>query len=236
VILLKNLKIEAILQSPISVTRDVINFDGLISICVANEMGLQDTKYNPEIKLKLPIEFDDEMQLYKASCGFYAGKESTEKWYKRWDSENENYLELNKKIETGRGKYKNYAMPIKIISTNKITFYARAEKKETQRLLTTHIHTIGKKSSQGYGIIKEWIITEIQHDNSFIFANGNLSRQIPFEDANKLLVCGNIKLDTKQSKVCTPTFPYWDISKQVKCFVPKVKFRTEKEMIQYIEG
>ena len=221
--LLKNLKIEAILQSPISITRDIINFDGLIAICVANEMGLKDTKYNPDIKLKLPIDYDTELELYKASCGFYAGKESTEKWYKRWDSENEQYLELNKKIETGRGKYKNYAMPIRICNAKNITFYARADKNEMQRLLNAHIHTIGKKSSQGYGIVREWVITEIDRDNSFVFENGDLARQIPFEKAQILIKRGVINLDTKQSKMMTYVFPYWDISKQVQCFVPNVK-------------
>lgn len=224
-ILLKNLKIEAILQSPMSITRDIINFDNLITICVAKEMGLSDTKYNPDIKLKLPIEYDNELELYKASCGFYTGKESTEKWYKRWDSENEQYLELNKKIETGRGKYKNYAMPIRICNAEKITFFARTEKNEMQRLLDSHIYTIGKKSSQGYGIVRKWVITEIENDNSFILENGNLARQIPLEKAGILIKRGITNLDTRKSKVMTYIFPYWDISKQVQCFVPDVKIK-----------
>jgi hypothetical protein len=182
----------------------------------------------------LPIEFDNELNLYKASCGFYFGKESTEKWYKRWDDKNTAYVDTKNKIMTGRGKYKNYAMPIKICHANKITFFAKADKKEMQRLLDKHIYSLGKKNSQGYGIVRKWVITEIDRDNSFVFKNGNLSRQIPLASSSLLIKNGNINLNTKQSQNCTYIFPYWDISKRVECFVPKVKFRSEEEFITYI--
>lgn len=232
--MMRNLRIEAILKSPVSITRSLLNIDGLIALAVANEMGLQDTKYDPTIKIKIPVEICQYTGVYKASSGFYVGPESSEKWHKRFDMEYQEYVDSNKQILIGRGYFKNYSMPIKIVQTKKIIWFARGEKNELLRLLNAHIDCLGKKRAQGYGIIKEWRIQEIEEECSLVFPNGNLSRQIPYEKATKLLELHNkINLDTRNSALCTYQFPYWNTADQEQCFLPKAHFKDEKEFLLY---
>lgn len=107
-------------------------------------------------------------------------------------------------------------------------------KNEIKWLLETYIECLGKKSSQGYGMIDRWEVEEIESDNSFMFESGNISKVIPERLlTNNLHKFENIKLDLNGMKLCTFQFPYWDISKQEKCFVPKTIFNNEKEFNDY---
>ena len=80
-----------------------------------------------------------------------------------------------------RGFFKAYRNPLVYHTISEIVFYASGDKAEIERLLKENIAYLGKKSSQGYGKVKEWTVEIIDEDKS-IFNNGKLMRFVGIEE------------------------------------------------------
>jgi len=82
------------------------------------------------------------------------------KWRKRFEIDKaEKYMNITKNVYLTMGKYKNYNMPIKIQNIPKMEWIIIGDKKKIEKYLFSIIG-IGKKQSQGWGIIREWEIEE----------------------------------------------------------------------------
>jgi len=221
--LFRNFKAIAHMKTPV-VTMDNIILDSIISAAKAKEI-LQEQFYTgknicgtiEEVKSMLDNIIDVDKGVYCTSIGFGNTRESVSSWSKRWDSNNDEMVQFKnkKRVDIGRGFYKNYHMPLITKSYKTITFYVRGDMKEIKRLLETYIHYLGKKGSQGYGQIKEWEFEEIENNYSVI-KNNEIMRPIP---AKQEKIDFNIdELEIRQHAIVPP---YWRDEKEL-CIMPGV--------------
>lgn len=106
--------------------------------------------------------------------------EGTDYWNKRVDMQYADMIDFGKrrgKVIIEAGRYKNYRMPIFYRVASSIEWYAIGDRKEIELLLSTCTH-IGKKRSQGWGRVIEWVVESWPEDWS-IWRDGKLTRGIP---------------------------------------------------------
>ena len=116
---------------------------------------------------------------WSASFAIY---EATDKfiayWHKRFDKEFERFLagkKLNFYPQTGR--FRSYRMPLPGELAERVTWYCYGHPEQALELLIEGAIThIGKKRSQGYGLVNEWKIEEAEADYSEIGPDGSLMR------------------------------------------------------------
>lgn len=184
----KNLKITAKLSSPISITDNII-LDTLILLGVAKQtlkddfFLRQNTCFSvEEVKELLNPILDTKLDVFCASYGFGKSTEFTTRWCKKFHTKDDDLILFKGKgkqrVETGSGHFKNYHMPLVVKSFKEIVFFARGDKEKIKQALD-NVYFIGKKSSQGYGEVREWIIEEIEEDCSVLDKNNNPMRNIP---------------------------------------------------------
>lgn len=186
-----NLKITAKMVSGVSFV-DPLRLDCILSAAKAKEILQTDYYINGkqagdgELVIKTLsefLEYDPVSKVFKASCGFVdSDREFCTSFTKRWRGSRDEIVKFVGKgkaeIDTARGSFKSYHRNIIYRPCNTVTFYARGFGDMISDLLNNHIAYIGKKSSQGFGEIKEWIVEEIDEDYSF-FKDGQPSRPLP---------------------------------------------------------
>jgi len=206
------MKITMKMRSPV-VTTDYIFLDGLISSAVfqdrvPNYFDLPEDR-NDLIHIPLPLTWHGiKHPFYAASIGFAEDIiEDVERWRKRTE------IESKKKIAIGSGKYKIYDMPIPTQYAESWVFYANGNIEEVQRLLETHISSIGKKCSQGFGSVREIVVEASEHDWSVI-KDGVPMRPIPVDDADQF----ELDCDVMMYFAFRP--PYWHRLNLTECYMP----------------
>nr|DAK86821.1 MAG TPA: Cas system-associated RAMP superfamily protein [Caudoviricetes sp.] len=132
----------------------------------------------------LPIERKNINNTWYYDCSFALAElvAEDERFYnKRYnEKEAEDYLQSKAKtVVTRKGKYKNFRNALNIYLVNKITWYVNGNMEEIKKCLN-HVHFIGKKKSQGFGLIKSWTFEETKEELTFL-------RAIPDEDGNEML-------------------------------------------------
>jgi CRISPR type IV-associated protein Csf3 len=140
--------------------------------------------------------------------------EGSDHWNKRFDSQFADLVDFRKrrgKVIIEQGKYKAYHMPIFYHSALWIEWYCVGDKAEIEHLLSTVTH-IGKKASQGYGRVINWVIESVDEDWS-VWRNGMLMRGIPAED-----ICDTDKPFDIANYGIRPS--YWKRSNQKMLAVP----------------
>jgi CRISPR type IV-associated protein Csf3 len=217
---MENLKITLKMRTPIAFI-GMIHLDAVImsALIVKEKRRPFDSKpYDlaQAVSKKMPLELvklANGKTVYAGSVGFATGHVSIARWKKKWDEENDNlvtFREKKERIEHKRGFFKQYDMPLVILSTPEMTFYARGDAKRIEIILRYLTH-IGKKSSQGFGEIREKKIEVIEQDWS-LWRDGQPMRAIPIiKEGCLMLFCGY-------------RFPYWDRRNQDICIVPKMKY------------
>jgi hypothetical protein len=195
------------------VTSDYIFLDGLISSAVFKDKVLEywNVPENRDelIYIPLPLKrYGTNESFYAASIGFAPEMiEGVERWRKRTE------IESKKKIQVGSGQYKIYDMPMPTQYAESWVFYANGNIEEVQRLLTTHICSIGKKCSQGFGEVKAIEISASDHDWSIV-KGGVPMRPIPASEAGEF----DLDCDVKMFFAFRP--PYWHKLNMTECFMP----------------
>jgi len=169
------------------------------------------------IRPDLPLELRerDGEWYWSASFAVYEDREEwLAYWHKRFDKEFEKYLGGRKKTFSPQsGKYKSYRMPLPGDLTERIAWYCYGNPKETlQLLIDASITHIGKKRSQGFGLIKKWAVEEIDTDYCTFGPEHELMRSIlPLYDSDvKSFVIRN----------CGIRPPYWHKDNNFRCMVP----------------
>jgi len=105
------------------------------------------------------------------ACSFNQIRPATEYvtyWHRRFDDALERYVDFQGrrgKVDEKSGKYKAYRMPLSILILPCLEWYAVGDIKAVQELCQG-IASIGKKCSQGYGIIDRWEVEPWPEDYS----------------------------------------------------------------------
>jgi CRISPR type IV-associated protein Csf3 len=211
------LKVTAYLQ-----TGQVVSTDGYLpldSILAAAWMqkNRPDLFYNDGMKAKeilipeLPFQKENINSQWFWACSFAQYEKQAETvayWHKRFDAIlAEKHVDFGKKrgaVNVKSAKYKNYRMPMVNIITEKIEWYCVGDLEQVKELVNM-ITAIGKKRSQGYGLVDEWTVESWPEDWSIYGPKGKFMRAIP--DSNGSMIWG-----------VRP--PYWYHDNQVMCQVP----------------
>lgn len=188
----ENLKITAKMQTQICFN-DFLRLDCILSAAKAKEILKSDYYLNPKQNGDLQLvtdtlseflKFNEKLKVFHASCAT-AGKEFVTAYSKRWSGGKDRCVKFKGKgkqeIDTMRGFFKAYRNPLVYHTIPEVVFYASGDKAEIERLLKENIAYLGKKSSQGYGKVKEWTVEIIDEDKS-IFNNGKLMRFVGIEE------------------------------------------------------
>ena len=218
----ENLKITFKMRSPIA-TVGLIHLDALLgtAIFMRRYIRLPKTAGRREsigdtIRRKIPL-FSvaiEGKRIFSGSAGIATGCVSVVRWKKRWDNEYDALVDFDnrkQRIDHKASYFKQYNMPLVILSTPEMIFYARGDRRQIESLLN-HISNIGKKSSQGFGEIREWKVEEVEKDWS-VWKDGQPMRAIPSSPQAGFLL--------QQTGYC---FPYWDRRNQGVCIVPRLEY------------
>lgn len=188
----ENLKITAKMQTQICFN-DFLRLDCILSAAKAKELLKSDYYLNPkqtgDLQLVIDtlsqfLKYNEKLKVFHSSCAT-DGKEFVTAYSKRWNSGKDGCVKFKGKgkqeIDTMRGFFKAYRNPLVYHTIPEVVFYASGDKAEIERLLKENIAYLGKKSSQGYGKVKEWTVEIIDEDKS-IFNNGKLMRFVGIEE------------------------------------------------------
>lgn len=224
-----NYKIKFELRNALSFT-SLPTFDSILAWCY-----IKDKYGHVEQHLNIPaneLESFDDLPILKHERGYFLASwmmfdqcngyenphpkyESTGSWKKRWANEYDFLVSVKegkvKRIRINAGEFKSYDIPIVIFDLKSVWFYFKSNNVgEVERLVKTHLYGIGKKTAYGYGEIKTFVITELDHDPF----EESVIRPIPMQPTD--LTSGkNIK-----SKLMAWKPPYWLPSNQTFCIAP----------------
>lgn len=205
----ENLKIIAFMNSPL-----VINYDLMLDAILISKKAIELKLDSESMDFENALEIKDIVQylgdIPLCSKAIFEGIDSKAVYYKRFDEDGE--FTDNKKIKIGSGKYKNYCNTLKVTDSEKVTFYCIGDKKQIQTLLN-QCYSLGKKQSQGYGIVKKWEIETIKNEINFLDIDNPL-RPLPID----LFLTDQIKFK-KNIKLVTYKFPYYYNGNKKKCYV-----------------
>jgi CRISPR type IV-associated protein Csf3 len=152
---------------------------------------------------------------WAASFAVYeAAGEFMNYWHKRFDKEYEPFLGGKKTtFYPQSGRFRSYRMPVPGNLTQRITWYCYGNPDETLRLfIDAAITHIGKKRSQGYGLIEEWKVEETDKDYSETGPGGELMRSM-------LKPPEGLKGETIVRRYGIRP-PYWHVDNIFNCIVP----------------
>ena len=224
---MRYLRVDIHFASPVSIGTLPTHLDALLAFCWYLDNGYYDHPATREqiVEPELPLErFRD---IWKASAGFVVGVESVDTWHKRWEDRYEEYVDFKgrkEKINIGSGYFKSYAMPLRIISTPKMVFFAVGDKEEIERLLKKYLIAVGKKRRIGYGLVKDVEVFEIDKDRSILMPGG-VAREIPVDYVEYYM--------PNEIIVSTYKIPYWLPDNMKRIYVPKWFFKSLEEFEEY---
>ena len=185
---MKNLKVVArLLDGRVNSNDGIFNFDSILAYAWMLSHH-PDILQNRDLRMDNLIEPDlplakDEQGRWKSSVGFYKQyAEIIEYWHKKInDYDAHIYVDFGKrrgKIDSQKGEFKAHRIPQIIRIVGDIEFYCVGDSNEIKKYLK-FVTNIGKKGSQGYGYVKEWVVEEIEEDYTKVGPYG-IMRFTPF--------------------------------------------------------
>lgn len=221
------LLVTADLSSPIILSEPDLALDGLLLKLALDEGGKKSVYEQVYYFWPLPVEYvtfpelpprQDGGKEYVWCCSsaiadWSQSNTSLEYWTKRFRDD----LYLDYGYETfnrrkGVGRWRDWQMPMIAWNISSISWVIKANAEKINNMIE-RCYSLGKKRSQGYGMVREWKILPLSRDYSIIGKGGRLMRPIPV-----MLDC----LDKKTAKQTVRAWrpPYWDISMQRECWMP----------------
>jgi len=184
-----NLKVVFKLETPVCLTYPFLFFDGILAH-LANRRDNPDYRFLPSKKVvkevaEIPIPVEkverDGEWVYKASVAEFDFKEpSTAIIYKKFCERYLDYKQLKvKKIDRGRGFFKDFSIKLMYFPAKTATFYVRGIKEEIKALLEG-LPGLGKKTAIGYGFIRCFKVQKVKNDYSIV-KDGKAMRPIPID-------------------------------------------------------
>lgn len=130
-----------------------------------------------------------DVQVWAASAPHYELKaQQTTTYYKRWTGHETglNWGKAKPKWNESAGLFKNYNLPNFGRVAQFIHWFVLGDRAELTRIFTvSNFPAIGKKTSQGNGMVLNWSVTPIAEDASLVCA-GKLARIVPATAASHL--------------------------------------------------
>lgn len=201
--------------------------DSLIQLAILDERGLRSPNPSPEEVAQNQPLLDEatplasvtlgDFRLWSASAPHYElMAQQTTTYYKRWTG-HETGLDWGGKKPAwneSAGFHKNYNLPNYGRITPAVCWFVRGDRAEILRLLAG-IPAIGKKISQGNGLVSHWSADEVEADYSIV-ASGRLSKIVPVAAAKDLDV------DLTGCAIARRTYapPYWQTANAINCWMP----------------
>lgn len=202
---MKKLKVTAkLFDGRVATTDGYLPLDGMLQHAYA-KLYRPDLIGTPVKDLKeieiFPLPFakiNDNTENWFFDCSFACFNilgEDKKMYNKRYDSTYaETFVELGKTkiIETRKGKFKNCRNSLNVVLTDEISWYCVAYEEELLNLLKT-IKSIGKKTSQGLGKVKHWVVEETKESLSHL-------RPIPAHNGTELMSIRPLYFDPRNKR------------------------------------
>jgi CRISPR type IV-associated protein Csf3 len=219
-----NLRVVAFPSAPIvCLPHEGLPLDGILSYAAGREQLGEDfyhldprTDYVP-IDLPLEKRGAGERWFWAASFALWGDEaaEGTDHWNKRFDDQRaETFADFGGRkaqVVTSQGRFRSYHMPVPTFSVGRMEWFAVGDGEEVRRLLAGVTH-VGKKTSQGFGRIREWQVEEAAEDWS-VWKDGRLTRAVPTGSPE---LAGATLYDLR---LCGFRPPYWLPQHQTACAV-----------------
>lgn len=180
-----NFQITAHLATPLAVSDNWSpSLDALLEYLWLDERGLispHPTKENL-IKSDIPLREDTIKgeSFWACSSPFYClQKEQIDRFRKRWDYQDRclDWGKKKAKVDTQQGKTKSYDLPLRLVLTPRLDWFAVGDIDKVRSLLS-NCTNIGKKRSYGKGQVYQWEVKEVEVDWS-LKKDGRLTRPLP---------------------------------------------------------
>jgi len=227
---MRPLKITAILENPKVVSTDgYLPLDSMLAWAwirkhYPDRIGTDSAKVDlivPELPLQRVIQHGGWFWV----CSFAYFKkldERIEYWHKRFDADLACKYMGKKKgaVNVKSGRYKAYRMPIVVNITDKLEWFCVGDEAEVRKLLLG-ITGIGKKCSQGYGLVRDWRVEQIKEDYSIVGPEGQLMRsvyELPVVKRGIYALPEKVKAYRKAHYGLRP--PYWLPANQAVVYMP----------------
>lgn len=232
----KSLEIRVLMRGPV-VASGLIHLDALLAAACTQE-GMGDAYFEDrshmcgdklrgnKTSLRIPLARKEAggVMIFRASAAHFVGPDNLEvtRWYKRWDEELDDLVDFQgRKVQVQHkyGKYRGYAMSIFYHTSLEMVFWACGRPRRIEELLWA-LGYIGKKTSQGFGEIRDVQVTRLlrsQDRSMFAEASGIPTRAIPVCMGHRVrpgTICGLHGYRT----------PYWEATNQVECWLPPMVF------------
>lgn len=221
----ENLKITAIMSNGIS-TIDPIRLDCILSAAKAKEILQEEYYFNGKqagdaerviSTLSSFLEYSDRV-FHASYAHIECDKEYVVSYSKRWNGGHDELVKFVGKgkaeIDTARGTFKSYHKSLIYKPCKQVVFFARGDKQKISQLLNDYIAFIGKKSSQGFGAVREWIVDVIDNDYSLIHNN------IPMRCIPVTNFINKVDVDSCSSSEQAIIPPSWRSDCRELCFEP----------------
>lgn len=214
---MSNLKVTAFLAAPLATNDNLITLEGAISSELYFQKHRKGEQYFAGNKIEpIDIPFIDKWEgLYKISLGIFDGPVSKAIYHKKWDEEYDDVVDFKGKKEVvlvATGRLKSYSMPLRIVSASTVIFFVSGDKEKLEEVLEG-ITRLGKKSAQGYGLVREWKVEEIEHDFSIHDNNNYVMRFVPTWIADKYGLKGDKAFRAYKA-------PFWHPDNMAVCYEP----------------
>lgn len=211
------------LKSPVAFM-GYLTFDGFLSRLVWEDV-LKDKAWNmPELRddiyeTPLPLfEVGESKRFYCCSFAQYQGNEEKTCWQKLENSPLDADIDRSQR-RSAWAEDTRYRMPLVLVNAPELIFYAMGDAMEIERLLSTATQ-IGKKASQGYGVINKIRVSSVTANRVIKDNDGGLLRTIPIDE---LKCIGTYSITTKLG-LSGFRPPYWHPLNQTNCFLPREKY------------
>jgi CRISPR type IV-associated protein Csf3 len=216
------LQITAWLQTPV-IADAFLPLDGVLLFMAMRE------RYGPQdVSQSGRGVFDERTQLSHVFVEHHAGTphwfpacsfaqwqgtvtEDTGYWHKRLDLQYGDVLTPPRsRVVTQNGRYRSYRMPVFTRHALAVVWYALADRARLEHLLRFVVQ-LGKKGTQGYGMVKAWQVAPCAADWSVVGPQGQLMRAVPA-----------VLRPDAQGPVLPVGFrpSYWEQKNQALCVVP----------------
>ena len=168
---------------------DVVHFDGLLAFAVMKSLGEKVLILDKKAEVIFPVPMkivwvsSNGLPLLASSDmkpeRFFA--KGVDYWHKRFASDAVQNHCKQPNTQLTKGAFKEYRIPIKTVFSDIVSAFCVGNKEEIEQLLTEHVKFIGKKSSQGKGLVLKWTVSEFEISENDILSN----RQVPIDFSKK---------------------------------------------------
>ena len=189
-----------------------VHLDAILSAMVLDTHPVPHHRDEEACVVPLPIELEwvspEGLPLWVCSDLRPQGDviRDSEYWHKR-APEDRMDLATKQRMETRRGRWKEYRVPLSTIRTPELRAVCIGNPEEVSRLLQECSH-VGKKSSQGFGRVLEWSVSLLGEDESVVRGSALKARPVParylLEKEGEIRLVGGVSY-TRRS--WTP--PHW---------------------------